>query len=199
MGDWYYRECTKYIYKINKLYTNPRLSIHLDKGTIDYEIADAMIQWDKIFNKHSNSWVEIRRNAYDNEWFIQPITLAMLDENIIFYNKYFKRVHFEQHIFNHLNRYALTQIMYKKMSNIFEKVYFYLYYRPFLAFIFNIDYYTIGKIRHNNYLFKQGWEYSSKDWIWGSNLKWDVPDELYKGNQNQSFYYETGQSTTKLY
>lgn len=192
-------ELTKFLYKINKLYVHPSMSLALDKGTIDSEVLDALTQWKKLFSKHYTPYIALRREVYDNEWLRQPITIAMLEENIIFYNKYFKRVHFEHFFHNHMNASALGFLYKKKINSLIQKLYFHVYFRPFKAFLFHIDYYTIGKYKYKFYYFKDGWDYQSKDWTYGSNLKWDVPDELYKGNQNQSLIMPTGQNYNNIY
>jgi hypothetical protein len=113
----------------------------------------------------------------------------MFDENITFYNKYFKRAHFEQFIYNVFNMMALKVLYKKKINSILRKIYFKWYYSPFKAFLFSIDYYTIGKNKYKYFVAKEGWDFSSRDWIYGANIKWDVPDELYKGDQRRNYYY----------
>jgi hypothetical protein len=66
-------------------------------------IIDALRQWNCLYQNHYQGFIAIRRRYYDNEWMMQNITMAMFDENITFYNKYFKRVHFEHFIYKNFN------------------------------------------------------------------------------------------------
>lgn len=177
---------------------NPRMALLLDKGKIDYEILNHLRQWQKIYIKHDQPYIGIRREVYDYEYLNLPVTMALFEENITFYNKYFKRVHFEHFVMNLFNNKAYKSLHDEKLNSIWKKIYFNYYYYPFKGFKFSIDHYAIGQ---KKYLFKyirEGWDFSSKDWIWGSNLKWDVPNELYKGNNIQSYYFRTYQSTSDI-
>jgi hypothetical protein len=198
-GDFLKNEFNRFKYKINKLYVNPRLSLHLDKGTIDHVIIDALRQWNCLYQNHYQGFIAIRRRYYDNEWMMQNITMAMFDENITFYNKYFKRVHFEHFIYKNFNENLYVVLHTKKFNTVFKKLYF-LYYRLFEAFLFHNDYYTIGKIKFRHSFLREGWDYTSKQWTFGANLKWDVPDELYKGDNNlQSVLLPTGQRLNNIH
>jgi hypothetical protein len=198
-GDVFSKEYTKFLYKINKAYVNPKMALSLDKGTIDYEIIDALEQWHKIYLKHEQPYIGIRRYDYDIEYLTQPVTQALFDENVTFFNKYFKRVHFEQYVMNIFNILAIEHLKKKRINSFYKKVYYKWYFKPFVSFIFNIDYYTIGKIKYKITYFREGWDFSSKDWIWGTNMKWDVPDELYKGNNYQNFILPNGQSVPNIH
>jgi hypothetical protein len=175
------------------------MALALDKGTIDLEVLDALKQWVKIFMKHNDPYIGIRRESYDFEYLRQPITVALFEENLTFYNKYFKRVHFEHYIMNAFNNVAFEQMYKEKINSPWKKLYFNWYFYPFKGFKFSIDHYAIGQKKYLFSLGREGWDYSSKDWVWGSNLKWDVPNELYKGNNIQSFYFKTYQSTANIH
>ncbi len=192
-GGFFWQEYNKFLYKINRVYVNPNMTLSLDKGLIDYELLDAVIQWDQIFRTHDNPYIGLRRQVYDNEYLRQNITKALFEENIIFFNKYFKRCHFEHFIFNIFNWYHLPKLKRSKLNSPFKKIWFYFYFRYFKAFNFSADFYTIGQIKYLFSLSREGWDFSSKDWIYGSNLKWDVPDELYKGDNVTDFYLENFQ------
>jgi hypothetical protein len=192
-GGFISQEYNKFLYKINRVYVNPNMTLSLDKGLIDYEILDALIQWDEVFRSHENPYIGLRRKVYDNEYLRKNISQALFEENIIFFNKYFKRAHFEQYIFNIFNWSHLPNMKQNKLNSPFKKIWFYYYFRPFKAFKFSSDFYTIGQIKYLFSLSREGWDFSSKDWIYGSNLKWDVPDELYKGENNRNYYLENFQ------
>jgi hypothetical protein len=51
-------------------------------------------------NRDDNPYISIRKENYDFEYFSQPITRALLEENIIFFHKYNKIVRVEQHLYN---------------------------------------------------------------------------------------------------
>src|SRR5690606_1459108 len=100
----------------------------------------------------------------------------------------------DQHFYHHYN-YWYVDDMYNKLSTQ-QKLYYKLYFNPFKAFKFSIDYWAMGRKKYIMSWFRTGWEYSSKQWIYGTNLKWDVPDELYKGNDNvRKFYFIDGTYT----
>jgi len=187
------------MYKLNKVYVHPKMSLSLDKGTIDLELIDALKQWSKIYVKHEIPYITLRREMYDNEYLNLPITVALFEENVTFFNKYFKRVHFADFIYNAFNMQALNYLTKNKLNTFWKKAYFNLYYYPIKGFKFSFDHFAIGQVKYLNSFAREGWDFTSKDWIFGSNLKWDVPHELYKGNKIQSFYFRTYQSTTNLH
>lgn len=197
-GNVIAQEYTKFMYKINRLYVNPKLALSLDKNTIDHEVIDALEQWNKVYLKHDSPYIGIRRLEYDIEYLSQPITVALFEENITFFNKYFKRVHMEQYILNIFNAYAIDHLKKIKINTMMKKIYYRMYYKPFVAFIFNIDYYTIGQRKYKFSHFREAWDFSRMDWIYGSNLKWDVPDELYKGNTFRKYTFPNGQSVQNI-
>jgi len=198
-GDVFKKEYTKFLHKINKAYVNPKMALSLDKGTIDYDIIDALEQWNKVFLKHEQPYIGIRRSDYDIEYFNQPVTLALFEENITFFNKYFKRVHFEHYIMNVFNHHTIEHLKKTRLNSFAKKNYYKWYFKPFVAFIFHIDYYTIGKTKYKFSHLRDGWDFTSKDWIWGTNMKWDVPDELYKGNNYDDYILENGQSIPNIH
>jgi len=175
------------------------MSLSLDKGTIDNEVIDALKQWKKVYDLHDNPYIGLRRSVYDNEYLMQPVTIALFEENLTFFNKYFKRAHFEHYIYNHFNVKALESLYKNKINSPLKKVYFNFYYSPLKAFKFSSDYYAMGKRKYKFSFFRDGWDYTSRDWIYGSNLKWDVPNELYKGNNMTPYYFSTYQKSSNLH
>lgn len=72
-------------------------------------------------------------------------------------------------------------------------------YRPFLSFKFSIDGYAMGQRRYRLSWSRPGWEYTSKLKYHGFNLKWDVPNELYKGDLSRPYLDENGALHKNMY
>jgi len=74
------------------------------------------------------------------------------------------------------------------------KYYYKGYYRHFVAFRFNLNYYAMGSRRSKYRILPAPWENEKGQYIHGLSPKWDIPLELYKGNftflyiDNNSYY-----------
>jgi hypothetical protein len=142
-----------------------------------------------MINKyHYNTFLAIRKDPVDFIYFQQPITKALLDENILFYHKYNKKVFFEQVIYIKFLRYVLTPIFERKF-NILQKLYS-IYYSNIKSFKFSNNGINMGRERRLFYFGRDGWEFENKLKFHGYNLKWDVPHELYKGNLDSPYSIE---------
>lgn len=174
-------EYARFYHKINKIYCNPEMSLSLDKGSIDIEILDVFKQWKSINKKYNDPHIKVRRDFSDWEYFSLPLTRAMLNENILLCHKYNKQVEMEQYIYNYFVFITYDLFKIKKLGrNIFSILYFYLVYSPFYAFKFSIDYFAIGQRKQLLRHVSTGHEMEVNQWMHGTNLKWDIPTELYK-------------------
>jgi hypothetical protein len=182
------KEIKRFLFKINKFYLNPHMSSSLDKGLIDHEFFDAMKQWRHIYNVFSNAWIGIRRKLYDNQFIQLPLTRALLEEGILFEHKYHKRVAMEHYIYFKFLLILFRSLKNEQIKTSFWKPFYFQYYNVVEAYRFNSNWYTIGNKKSIGFYDKLGWEWEANEWIHGINLKWDVPDELYKGSHNIKFY-----------
>lgn len=175
-------------YKLNKVFIHPMMAQKLDEGSIDYDIIDHLKQWKRLFNQHDDPYIILRRLVYDQQYTMQPTTIALLDENITYWNKYTQRVSYEHYIYHGLLEQVLREQRQVKLNTLFKRLYSKFYYSVFKSFIFGIDYWSIGKKKYK-YMVAAGYtEFSSREYLYGLNLKWDVPLELYKGEYNKRFY-----------
>lgn len=170
-------------YKINKLYLNKRLSDYLDDNTIDYIIADSLIQWNRIISQFPNDpSLQIRNSPEYFDYFKQDITHALLEEGIIKYIRYHSKVSFADYIHTKYIRNEMeNSFSLIKSKGMFNTIHFY-WYRIFNCFLFSISTLSVGP---QPYIFepvKSGDNYSSKLYLHGLDYKYDVPMELYKGN-----------------
>lgn len=180
-------------YKVNKLFVNPRLEKYLDSGEIDWLITNAIGQWGKFAEDYPNeTFLTIRKRIRDHEYFRQSITKAMLDENIILFEQYFKKVIPHQYLYGrYLSR--EKELLKKKMLNIFSYPY-YIYYSFMKAVNFRLSVISIGNRPYFMAPLKPGQEYTSNLYRNGYNIKYDVPNELYKGNTivTKNYSFENG-------
>jgi hypothetical protein len=182
------KEYFKLDYKFNKLFVNKHLKNYLDDGSIDYYVNDILKQWYHLITRHgTDTYLSIRKEPIDYLYFQQPITKALFDENILLYHKYNKQVHFEQHIYISCIK-DLKKDFGKRLKG-FEKLKG-LYFHLFKAFRFSNDGLNMGRLRRWGYMNRNPWEYDNKLVYHGYNTKWDVPQELYKGNLDSSYYIE---------
>lgn len=112
------KEVARFLYKINKVFINKELSDKLDRGReLDYELYDALRQWDRTFKKNSDPFISVRKESYDFEYFSLPMTRALLDENVIFFHKYNKHLYIEQYIQNYYIEEAIDKVKGKRIFN----------------------------------------------------------------------------------
>lgn len=187
------RDYAKFRYKINRLFINPRLEKFLESDEIDMIIVNAIGQWGKFAEDHpSETFLAIRKRQMDHEYFRQEITKAMLDENLILFERYFKKV-IPQHFIYGKYFSMEKEFLKKKMLNAFRFP-IYVYFCLMKASYFR---YSILSIGNRAYFFaplKEGSEYTWVKYRHGYNIKYDVPNELYKGSTIVSFNtsYSTG-------
>jgi len=182
-------EFYRFHHKINKLYVHPLYANKLDEGRIDDELIDAMRQWHYAFIHYLDPYISIRRKNYDFEFLNTTITRALMDENVIVYNKYHKRLYMQNYIYNYYNHQLLNMFIKDKLKG-FKFFYHNLYFRYVKAFKFESDFYTIGKRKSIFRLGARPWEWRSSLFVHGYNLKWDVPMELYKGDYRRTYFFE---------
>lgn len=185
--DFLAKDYNRFSYKINKMFLNPHLAAKLDDGTIDYDIMDALNQWYKFSLKYDDACLFLRKKPIYFEYFRQPITLAMLDENIVLFNKYTNKVSLEQNIYRTYLYPKMASMKHKK--NQWQRLY-YMYYRYCIAFKFAIDFWQIGFRKALTTYFVEGQDKDSSKFVHGYNLKWDIPMELYKGNFQRNYYLD---------
>lgn len=191
------REFYRYYHKLNKIYIHPLFRDKLDTGEIEHIIIDAMRQWHYLFIHNLDPFIAIRRKNYDFEFLNSPITRAMMDENIIVYNKYHKRLYFENYLYNYYNHQFLYFFVKDKLKG-FKYCYHNLYFRFFKAFKFESNFFTIGKRKSIFRISARPWEWKSSQFVHGYNLKWDIPMELYKGDYRRSYMYENVIPTNRI-
>lgn len=179
----------RFFHKINKIYVHPLYADKLDEGKIDDELIDAMRQWHYVFVHNLDPFISIRRKNYDFEFLNKPITRALMDENILIFHKYHKRVYMQNYIYNYYNHQLLYFLIKDKLRG-FRYFYHNLYFRFFKAFKFESDFFTIGKRKSILRLSARPWEWQSSLFVHGYNLKWDVPMELYKGDYRRNYFIE---------
>lgn len=148
-----------------------------------------MRQFHYLFMHNVDPYLAMRRKFYDFEFFNQHVTQAFLDEKIIIFHKYHKRIFFENYLYNFYNSQLLYFFINQKLKG-YKYYYHNIYYRFFKAFKFESDFYTIGKRKTIFKLSTRPWEWQSNQFVHGYNLKWDIPMELYKGDYRKIYYYE---------
>lgn len=148
-----------------------------------------MKQWHYVFVHNIDPYITVRRKSYDFEFFNLPLTKAFFHENILIFNKYHKRIYFENYLYNYYNSHLLYFLLSNKLKG-FGYFYHNIYYRFFKSFRFESDYYTIGKRRTIMRISLRPWEWKSNQFVHGYNLKWDVPMELYKGDVRRTYWWE---------
>jgi hypothetical protein len=187
------KEINRYFYKINKVYSNPKVALSLDKNTLDMEILNAFRQWANVFNNFNEPYIGIRRKSYDWEFLNLPLTQALLDEGVIIVNKYNKRVHAEQYISYHFMSLVEKYLKKNKVNSLYRRLRM-TYYNIIKGFKFSTNFYVMGQ---KKYLLIpiEGPTLPENEFIYGLNLKWDVPIELYKSKTHESYWTMDG---TKL-
>ncbi len=195
--DFGSKEYYRFYHKLNKIYVHPLLANKLDNSEIDDEIIDSMRQWHYLFLHNLDPFISIRRKAYDFAFLNTPITRALMDENIIVYHKYHKRVYMQNYLFNYYNQQFLYFFIQEKLKG-FKYIYHNIYFRFFKGFKFESDFFTIGKRKSVFRLSARPWEWQSNIFIHGYNLKWDIPMELYKGDYRRTYFHENVIPTNRV-
>eukprot|EP00340_Litonotus_pictus_P001740 CAMPEP_0170516388 /NCGR_PEP_ID=MMETSP0209-20121228/2614_1 /TAXON_ID=665100 ORGANISM="Litonotus pictus, Strain P1" /NCGR_SAMPLE_ID=MMETSP0209 /ASSEMBLY_ACC=CAM_ASM_000301 /LENGTH=425 /DNA_ID=CAMNT_0010801253 /DNA_START=918 /DNA_END=2195 /DNA_ORIENTATION=+ len=179
-SDIHVQDYNAFKYKINSLYANPRLQKYLDSAKIDYIITDAINQWRKLISWDTEPELNLRKRKYDFDYLRQDITLAMLEENILIYERYNQKVKTHGFLYNYYFEEAAKSMIANKFTYPFKRVMF-LKYSIFDAFVFRLNFMSIGKKPYLTSMFMKGEEYKINKWLHGYNIKYDVPMELYKG------------------
>jgi hypothetical protein len=150
-----------------------------------------------MISRHGlDSFISIRKESTDYVFFQQNITKALFDENIYFYHKYNKQVHLEQKIhIAYLKVFLYPQ--FKTKLTYLQKIYS-TYYSFIKSYRFSSDGFNMGRLRYHSFFLRLPWEFESNLKYHGYNLKWDVPQELYKGNL-QSDYSIQGLKYKNIY
>lgn len=174
-------EYNKFLFKINSLYINPKLSKYIDNGSIDYLIGDVINQWAKLIHFKNQPEINIRRRIVDFEYFKQDITQAFLESNILTYERYNKKVFPSQVVYSYFFLISKKLFFINHFLSLYSKLKF-TKFSIFDAFVFRIDFFTIGSKPYFISYNRPGLEYPKKLFYWGYNIKYDVPMELYKGN-----------------
>ena len=169
------------LYKINKLYINPYLHKYSHTIEIDYKIGDAIKQWNYIRKSNSNVEINLKKRTRDYEYFNQDITKAMLQENIISYQRYHEKVTMSSSFYN-IYLHSLNSTFEKNHFNSITKKISSIWYSYMKAYVFCYNYMTIGTKNYMNFNLKNGEDYSYSKKFIGYNIKYDVPMELYKGS-----------------
>jgi hypothetical protein len=156
-----------------------------------------MKQWHYVFVHNLDPCITVRRKSYDFSFFDLPATNAFFNENILLFNKYNKKIYFENYLFNYYNSQLVFYLIRNKLKG-YRYFYHNYYYKIFKSFRFESDFYTIGQRKTIFRLSLRPWEWKSHQFIHGYNLKWDVPMELYKGDFRKVYWWENVISTKRV-
>lgn len=186
------KELLKYLYKVNTLYINNKLQKYLHNGVIDYLIGDALDQWDKLSSWENIAELKIRHTVYDYDYLRQDITQALMESNIIFYERYTKLVKYQNYFYRNFN-YLFVRLFKANHFNSISKKLKFKKFSIFDAFVFRLNFITIGYRRYYYFWFKTAEEYEKFQKYHGYNIKYDVPMELYKGDLSRIYYSMSNQ------
>ena len=84
--------------------------------------------------------------------------------------------------------------MYRKSIKAkgFLNQFYFIYYSIFKSFVFSLNFLAIGNKNYFIQAFKTNEDYTSGLYIHGSNMKYDVPSELYKGDTRSNTFSSKG-------
>ena len=188
-SEFLIKDYNRFYHKINKLYTNKRLYRYMDEDKIDLMIGNVIYQWKRYVNFDSMFLIKRNRSFNNFDFFKNPVIQAMLEENVLIYERYSSLIYFNNMFCSNYISNIWNEYKKQYFPSIFSRIKFFKY----LVFDCTIFGYNIIGLGSRYYLVKQlkdRLEYSKMKGDIGRNIKYDVPMELYKGEFLNYEYYD---------